>query len=99
MCLGENNGACFIALLSNDHTNTRFDDSGLFRRDFRQRVAEKVFMIKIDTRNNACFGNDDVCCIQPAAKSGFENCNLCASFSEVSESNRGDAFKKGGMSA
>ncbi len=72
-CLGEKNFANFFPLFRDDDGNARLDDSRFFTGDFAQRVAEKIFMVKVYARNDADLWRDDICGIQPSAEACFKN--------------------------
>src|SRR4029077_6444687 len=60
-------------------------------------MAEEVFVIEIDARDDADLRDDNVRGIKPSPESSLENCELHAGFGEVYECDRGHAFEKSGM--
>src|SRR5882724_3471654 len=92
--LCEKNFASFVALLGGDYGNAGFDDSGFFGGNFTQRMAEEVFVVEIDTSDDADPRRKNVGCIEAATKSSFENCELHFLLSEIDESDSGNALEK-----
>src|SRR6266404_2282430 len=95
--LGEKNFANFFPLFRNDDGNAGLDDSRFFTGDFAQRVAEKIFVVKVHARNNAELWCDDICGIQPSAEARLKNRKFDISIREVGERHRSDALEKCGM--
>ena len=50
-----------------DNCHARFDDAGFFCRNFRNGMAEKVFVVEVDGRDDGYLGRDNVRRVQPAA--------------------------------
>src|SRR6202008_1868306 len=83
-----------FALFGDHHRYSRFDDAGLFRSDFTQRVAEEIFVIEIDSGDDADLRRDDVGRIQAAAEPRFEHGEVDPSFGKIEKCDGGDALKK-----
>src|SRR5438445_2738216 len=90
--LGEKNLANFPPLFRNDDGNARLDDSRFFTGDFAQRVAEKIFVVKVHARDNADLWRDDICGIQPSAEACFKNRKFDVGIREVRNRDPRDAL-------
>src|SRR5882762_1825167 len=62
-------------------------------------MAEKVFVVKIDTGDHGDPRGDDVGGIETSAKAGFEDRELHSGLRKMQKGYRGDALEKRGMSA
>ena len=54
-----------------DHPRARLDDAGLFRGDFLDGMAEKIFVIEIDLRDDGDFRQQDVRGVETPAHADF----------------------------
>ena len=80
-----------------DDPGSWLDDSGLFRGNFREGMAQEIFVIESDLGDDGNFGNQDVGGIETAAKANLEDGDVGFLAGEKIEGHRGDAFKKCGM--
>ena len=80
-----------------DHASARLDDSRFFSRDFLDRVAEIIFVVEINLRDDRDFRQQNVRRIEAPAHAGFAHGKLRARAGEIHEGNRRHALEKSGM--
>ena len=67
------------------HPGVGLDDAGFFGGDLLDGVAEKIFVIEINLRDDGDFGSDDVGGIQAAAHAHFEDGDVHFLLREITE--------------
>src|SRR5713101_5456069 len=72
LCASEDDFACFRMLLGENDGNRALHDTGLFRCDFAQRVAEEILVVEIDAGDDGDGGRKNVGGIEAAAEAYFE---------------------------
>src|SRR5258708_708771 len=70
---------------------------GFFKSDFREGVAEKVFVVEIDARNDGDDGRKNVSGIEAAAEADFKHAECNALAGERLESHGRYTFEISGM--
>src|SRR5581483_2619038 len=75
----------------------RTDDPSFLKCDLGDRIAQEFLMVERDVSNDADQRLDDVGCVEAAAHSDFEDCNVDALGREVAESDGGHHLEETGM--
>ena len=89
----ENHFTGFRLLVGKDDRHAGLEDSGFFGCDFVQRVAEKVFVIKIDAGDDGYDRRKDVGGVEAPAQADLEDGEVHALASKIFESHGGDTFE------
>ena len=89
-----NDGFRFGQLRGGHDRNLRFDDSGLFRRRFRQGCPEPFLMIEIDRRNDGNDGLGSIGRVEPAAHPGLKDDDFGFAFLEMQKAKRSHNFEE-----
>ena len=76
------------------HGNSRFDNARLFKRNFFQRIAEPLLVVKLNIGDDAGQRRDNVRRIEPSAQAGFPNHQVAALFGKIFQRHHRDGFKK-----
>ena len=75
------------------------DDAGFFPGDFLDGMAEEIFVVEIDRRDDGDFRRDDIRGIEPAAQAHFIDREIDALLGEDEKRHGGDAFEERRMRA
>ncbi len=86
-------------LLGKDKRHTGLEDSGFLARDFGQGVAQEVFVVEIDARDDGDDRRKDIAGIEATAQADLEDSELNALASKGFKRHGGYAFEIRGMSA
>src|SRR6202044_1274423 len=81
-----------------DDDGSRLYDSGFFRRDEFDGMAQIIFMIEIYGGDDGDFGRNDIRSVETAAQANFINGKLHGVRSERDEGHGGYAFEECRMS-
>src|SRR6267143_3366535 len=95
----KNHFAGFRLLPGEDERDSGFQDPGFFYCDFAQRMAEKVFVVKIDASDDGDDRYKDIGGIETAAHADFEDGDVHPLAGKIFESHGGYAFEISGMGA
>src|SRR5437667_6409520 len=91
--------AGFGPLRRNDYGNSGLEDARLFAGDFANRMAEEIFVVEVNGRDEGNGGNDDIGGVETPAQADFEDGEVDASARESLEGHGGEAFEISRVSA
>ena len=95
----EDDFACFGALFGENDGHAGLQDAGFFGGDFREGVAEEIFVVEIDAGDDGNERVKNIGGVEAAAEADFEDAEFDAFAGETFEGHGGDAFEVGGMGA
>jgi len=95
----EDDFACFGALFGEDDGDGGLQNAGFFAGDFREGVAEKVFVVEINARDDGNERMKNIGGVEAAAEADFEDAEFDALAGEEFEGHGGDRLEVGGMRA
>src|SRR6266478_1470316 len=95
----ENHFTGLRLLPGKDERHTGLEDSGFLARDFGEGVAQEVFVVEIDARDDGDDRRKDIGGVEAAAQADFEDREFNALASKMLEGHSGYAFEIRGISA
>ena len=97
MSPGNKGRSRFGLILPDHHQHRRFDDAGLFGRNFRERIPQKLHVVETDVGDDADQRRDDIRTVQPSAHSDLHHGDIDPFVSEPVEGHHGSYFEKRGV--